>query len=64
MAGLAAAFALGNAPAAAHAAGGASGHHPTATAATSQAANPQAEASAAQLLSITQRPAPADPSSG
>jgi LysM repeat protein len=56
MAGLAAAFALGNAPAAAHPAGDASVRHPAATAATSQAATPQAEASAAQLLSITQRP--------
>ena len=56
MAGLAAAFALGNAPAAAHSAAGASGHHPAATAANSQAAAPQTEASAAQLLSITQRP--------
>jgi LysM repeat protein len=61
MAGLAAAFALGNAPAAAHAAGDASGHHPTATAATSQAASPQTEASAAQLLSITQRPTAGSP---
>jgi LysM repeat protein len=56
MAGLAAAFALGNAPAAAHAAGAATGHHPAAKTAVPQAAAPQAQASAAQLLSITQRP--------
>jgi LysM repeat protein len=57
MAGLAAAFALGNAPAAAHAAGAATGAHPAAKTAVPQAPAPQTEASAAQLVSITQRPA-------
>ena len=52
MAGLAAAFALGNAPGAAHAVADASEHQPSATIGT-----PQVGASAAPLVSITRQPA-------
>jgi hypothetical protein len=56
MAGLAAAFALGNAPAAAAATVDASGHHSAATTATT-ATVPRAGVSAALLVSITGQPA-------
>jgi LysM repeat protein len=58
MAGLAAAFALGNAPAAVAATTGAAGHHSAVTAAVRQTAvAPQAGVSLAQLVSITGRSA-------
>jgi LysM repeat protein len=52
MAGLAAAFTIGNAPAASHAVTDAAGHEPAAATAT-----PETGLSAAQLVSITQHPA-------
>jgi hypothetical protein len=55
MAGLAAAFALGNAPAATAATVDASGHHTTATAVTPAA--PQAAFSAELLVSVSGQPA-------